>query len=548
MRRTIEGGNGSRAASILVFACFVGLGCTTSSTPGDGGVGGAPSDGGIQNDGSTPLEDGGPPGGNRDAMSGPIVRTLVYHELSAGENGGVDTTKGIAFSRDGSRGLFDENVSNNYQPTAIGWDGSKQIIDSVSAGWIDMTTVSGDGAWVAYTADALLVSSVASPKRITGPAISQGRSWSRFAKDPADSTKWRLYFMVDTAWGTPSHERGVYSAATDGSGVIELMSPAKAAALVGNGVTAAALAPKGSLKHGFDVSADGKQYVAVWSAGYCTQQGQKDYILSATTDGASATMLMGPITDGCGVDKLAISGDGTAVAYDVDDSDTSKHDVGVIGFAGGGKKAIATFPGGADTNWGLSDDGKLLVANYRLYNADGSGAFDLAIQGGYFSNDPPSGIDLYLGTPNGKVDRILYVNTGANPRRMTALEINPSSMGAAPTITNPSVTPASIPADGSLSATLTAKVESSGSKIVRVGAAVLQDGAHDDKGFNDVVLFDDGTHGDAVANDGIYSDNELRTTSGAKAGPRTIRVRATIIDTAGKSHSTVVELGPFAVQ
>jgi len=63
-----------------------------------------------------------------------------------------------------------------------------------------------------------------------------------------------------------------------------------------------------------------------------------------------------------------------------------------------------------------------------------------------------------------------------------------------------------------------------------------------------VVLFDDGTHGDAVAGDGVYSDNELRTISGAAPGPRTIRVRATVVDAAGKSHSTVIELGGFAVK
>jgi hypothetical protein len=131
---------------------------------------------------------------------------------------------------------------------------------------------------------------------------------------------------------------------------------------------------------------------------------------------------------------------------------------------------------------------------------------------------------------------------------MAALEINPPSTGAAPTITNPSVAPASIPADASASATLTAKVVSAGGKVARVGAAVLQNGSHDDNEIADVVLFDDGTHGDAVAGDGVYSDNELRATAGAKSGPRTIRVRATVVDAAGKSHSTAIEFGALTVQ
>jgi hypothetical protein len=77
---------------------------------------------------------------------------------------------------------------------------------------------------------------------------------------------------------------------------------------------------------------------------------------------------------------------------------------------------------------------------------------------------------------------------------------------------------------------------------------VLQNGAHDDKELADVVLFDDATHGDATSGDGIYTDNELRTLDGAKPGPRTIRVRATVVDSAGKTHSTAVDFGTLTVQ
>src|SRR5262249_53222965 len=154
--------------------------------------------------------------------------------------------------------LFDENIAGNYTPTALGWDGSgKHAIDTVSAGWIDMTAVSGDGTLVAYTTDALLVSKADSPQRVTGPAIAQGQSWARFARDPADATKWRIYFLVDRAWGSPTHERGIYSVAPDGTGLVTLMTPAQAAATIGNGVTADAIAPK-AMRYGLDVSADGK--------------------------------------------------------------------------------------------------------------------------------------------------------------------------------------------------------------------------------------------------------------------------------------------------
>jgi hypothetical protein len=62
------------------------------------------------------------------------------------------------------------------------------------------------------------------------------------------------------------------------------------------------------------------------------------------------------------------------------------------------------------------------------------------------------------------------------------------------------------------------------------------------------VLLDDGTKGDAIAGDGVYTSNELKALSEATPGARTIRVRATFVDAAGKSHSTVTDFGPFAAQ
>jgi hypothetical protein len=111
------------------------------------------------------------------------------------------------------------------------------------------------------------------------------------------------------------------------------------------------------------------------------------------------------------------------------------------------------------------------------------------------------------------------------------------------------VTPASVPAAGSTPATITVKAMASGT-VVRIGAAVLNAGAHD-KVFSDVVLFDDGTHGDAIAGDGVYSSNEIKPNPGngmVASGARIIRVRATVVDGGGKSHSTAIDVGGLAVQ
>lgn len=537
----------SSVSSLVALFALIGTsavtGCVVTTTAAGGGADAGASSSSSSGSTSSGIDGGAPvDGSDAGGSKGPIVRTLVYHHLTAGENGGLDATKGVAFSRDGSTGLFSENDTGGYRPTVVRSDGTgRQALDAVSAGWIDMTAVSGDGTLAAYTTDSILVSSTATPSRVTGPAVSQGSAWSRWAKDPDDASKWRLYFTTVVAWGAPIQERGIYSAASDGTKVKALLSPTQAASVAG--VSFSELAPKGGLRRGFDVSADGKRYVSVWSAGYCTQSGQKDYIIAASTDGSAPRLLAGPITTGCGVSKLGLSGDGTKVAYAVETASGGR-DLTVIGFDGGGKREVASYTGDLDTDWGISDDGSVVLAGYRMHRTDGSGAFELVVRGSSFSNDPPTAIDNQLGVLSGAGNRVFYIDSQSAPARAALLEIDPPSTGAAPTITEPTVVPASIAQDGSENATITAKVSG---KPVRVAASVLEDGSRD-ANLTEVVLFDDGTHGDAAANDGVYTSNEIHAMSGATSGARTVRIRATVIDEGTKAHSTVIEYTGLSVR
>src|SRR5262249_50829311 len=151
------------------------------------------------------------------------------------------------------------------------------------------------------------------------------------------------------------------------------------------------------------------------------------------------------------------------------------HDIVAIGFDGSARRMVGSY-GGGHSNWGVSDDGKLVVANYHLWRTDGTAGFDLAVQGGAFSGDPPGGIDLFMGVPSGKVDRVMYIDTGPNPRRVATLEINPATTAPAPAISEPTINPPRVPTDGSTAATVTVKVDSPGGKLVRVAAAVMKDG------------------------------------------------------------------------
>ena len=507
----------------LVMGCLAAIGCGGGNGGGGGGSGGT-GGGGAGGGGS-----GGAGGGSG---AGSVVRTLVYHQITGGENGGPDGTKGLSFAHDGSVALFDENIAGNYTPTVINFDGSgKKAIDSMAAGWIAMTAVSGDGSLVAYTTDNLYSSSVASPARATVAAVpGTSYSWARIAHDPTTPSKWRLFFFSDRAWGSPSHEAGVWSAAPDGSGLTELISPAQAMAAIGGSVTPA---PKPAARY-LDVSGDGTSVVNVW-----TVSGM-DWIVAER--GFSAKAIAGPLAY---VRAVAVSYDGNTVAFTNDAN--NQRELWVESWDGTNKRMLAAFPGIESDNWGISDDGRKVASNYRLFNTDGSGAFDLAVNGGSYSGDPPTGIDNFLGTPNGAASRFAYIDYGTH--RMATLEIDPASGGAAPTLSQPAVSPASVPVDGTRAATLSVKATASGT-IARVGATVMLAGTHDNV-FNDVVLLDDGTHGDATAGDGIYTNNQIQPDPGAGTvmpGARTIRIRATFVDGGGKSHSTAIDVSGLGVQ
>jgi hypothetical protein len=252
------------------------------------------------------------------------------------------------------------------------------------------------------------------------------------------------------------------------------------------------------------------------------------------------------------VSKVALSADGNTIAYEADKTaDGNQKEVTIVGFDGANSRVLATVPGNRNNNWGLSENGTRLLAGEKLHQTDGSGSFDVAVQGGFFSGDPASAIDIQHGLLSGAGNRAFYLNTYAIPVRAAVLEIDPASTGLAPAMSNPTVTPASLPGDGTAAATVTVKVAG---EPFRVALAILDAGSRDAPAFGDIVLHDDGTHGDVTAKDGVFTTNELRPTAGTKAGPRTIRLRATTytasasVSGATMAHSTVIDVEPFAVQ
>ena len=93
---------------------------------------------------------------------------------------------------------------------------------------------------------------------------------------------------------------------------------------------------------------------------------------------------------------------------------------------------------------------------------------------------------------------------------------------------------------GAQAATVSATVltASPDDTIIRVSNAILFNGL-DDPHVNHAVLLDDGT--------GVFSSDRIRTDCCAVPGPRTVRVKAEVVDSAGRRHATAVDFDPFEV-
>jgi hypothetical protein len=83
-------------------------------------------------------------------------------------------------------------------------------------------------------------------------------------------------------------------------------------------------------------------------------------------------------------------------------------------------------------------------------------------------------------------------------------------------------------------------------KVTRVSAGALNGGLYDTH-VNVLVMLDDGTHGDVTAGDGIYTSNQLGVDCCGALGPRTVRVKAEVRDSANRRHATAVEVGGLTV-
>jgi hypothetical protein len=483
---------------------------------------------------------------------------LVYHQVTNVEH----QTRAVGFpviSADGTRAVFvdapgtgDEAIPNRIY--VIGTDGTGLTeVDAYKTGCYcgAEVDISADGGTVVSTESVQLRLA-----RGTGAAqtlvmlTSNELSSIRLTADGN-----RVFFILgrDTqlAESTEVLERGIYSVDADGEGPRQVVGPSDIAELLG--VAADTIGVGRLYTQALDISADGSKII------FSAYTGAEMAVFTAQGNGEGLSQLVGPVTY---APRVAISGDGSMVSYDVTLPNNPINEVWVAPFAGGQELVVAT---NTQSGWNdplqLSENGsKLLISpNALLIDSDTGETRALAVPSGSIGGNHDSVLTdgLPRGTMNADATRFVYAMRTARcadcvnlHEQLGLLEIAPANLGEAPEITGMEVNPASIPLNYVSAATVQAQVSGSG-KLLGVGLVALLDGVFDINVGRGLMLFDDGTNGDQTAGDGIYTNNNVVhgpvVVREDDTGPRMLRVEAEIETADGFRHATAVEFGPLTV-
>jgi hypothetical protein len=481
--------------------------------------------------------------------SGNITRTLGYHEITRFpkevrfSNGGMP-----ALSAGGGRAVYahapgDETDARYNHIFVVNADGTGQReVDVYKQNCFcgAIVDISTDGNTVVSTDGVEL--RAASATGSAGKRLITNREIPYVRISPRGDKVFFIHRRGDASATDATTERGLYVVNIDGTGLKQVAGPKAVAALLG--ITADKVFPFATNGWSLDVSADGAKLVF----GIAAPGGERIFTVNA--DGSGLKQALGPVDF---VNHAALSGDGTKVGYDVTAPPccSSPNEVGVVNADGSSRKALATKTPdiGSANRIEMSGDGtQLLYGNTSyLYATDGSGIVQLSARGGYFSSDSAPLVTDGFGQPtmNSLANRFLYiVRDSAGIPQLATLDINPSALGDAPSITASMLSQPSIALNGANQSLVSAMVTTSNT-INRISATVLSGGITDPN-VNGPVMVDDGTNGDQTAGDGIYT-GKISANCCATLGAKSVRVKAEVRDSGNRRHATAVEFGGLTV-
>ncbi len=290
-----------------------------------------------------------------------------------------------------------------------------------------------------------------------------------------------------------------------------------------------------------------------------------DRILRVNADGSGLAEYPLPANYFWLVANVGISGDGAKVFYQgaLNPCCSSPNELGVFDWGGANHRVLDTLGGWNGTDGEiaqLSYDGSKLNhgSRNRLYNTDGSGVLQLAAYGPTLTGDPP----LMVGSGDGGFQRssmsrdatrflfffdLGYVDGAPVPAQLGLLELNPASLGQAPTLANPKIAPSYL-VRGDGSTTSFSVGMSTTNTHIRTNSVVFRNGAEVNTNIIDsAVLYDDGSHGDVTAGDGRFTNYTVRASASATLGLHTVRVKTEVRAADGRRHATALDVAQLDV-
>lgn len=491
--------------------------------------------------------------------SGSVAGSLVYHQITTLEGG----TGGVGLpvlSSDGSTAVFAD--APGTQDPAI--PNRIYIVNADGAGLAEVDAYQTHcycGSWVDISADGTTVVSTESMQLRLVRNGGEARTVLDLTSNEMSSIRLtgdgdRVFVLVarDTAVTASAVvlQRGIYAVEADGSDVRQIAGPDQIAGLLG--VTPDQVQMLRLQTNALDVSSDGSHVV------FGAYVGPEQAVFAVAGDGSDLHQLRGDLAF---VRRVAISGDGATVAYDVSPPDThsDNNEVEVVDFGGGEPRLLATRTfSGFDDPMQLSDDGgRLLISpnSYLIDTATGTTRQLAVVTPGIDGNTALLVDGMPRATMDATATRFLYVFRGARcadcpnfHEQLATLDLDPTDPGDVPTISEPSIDPSEIPLNAAAATTASATVDASGT-LLGVGLVALYDGLYDLNVGRGGVLHDDGQNGDLAANDGVFTNNAIvhigAVTREDDTGPRTIRIQAEMAMGDGRRHAIAVEAGTLTV-
>lgn len=350
--------------------------------------------------------------------------------------------------------------------------------------------------------------------------------------------------------GGGSIERGIYSIGLDGTGLTQIIGPADIASALGINASDVGSFTGGSAGPSFDISYDGAEVVCLGkddaNGGY--------YVFTAHN---GITEILGPFQ---WLNGVGISADGSKIGASVNDN--GNHEGWVADYSGSNLSMIAsnddmfTFSNGnslGDAVALTSDGSKVLFDSYgHLFNTDGSGLISVAAATLGSAAKPMIGDGIARATMTSDGSRFLYSfsdqSTGIT--QMAVLDVNPSTMGNCPTLSdfywNPN---GAAPSPSGPSSEIRVRVTpaAGADSIWYAGNVALLDGLKDTKVYAGTFNDNGVNTGDQTANDGIYTHNNIYAFSDAELGPRTMRFNCETYDSNLMHYGTAVDVSTWSV-